>query len=396
MSKINTEEKINPWFGDFGGQFVAETLMRPLEELEEMFLTIGQNIDFIKEKDNILKHFVGRPTPITFLRNLTHRYDGARIYLKREDLAHTGAHKINNAVSQALLAKKMGKTRIIAETGAGQHGVATATACAMLGLECIIYMGAVDAKRQEPNAQRIKLLGAELRLVNSGSQTLKDAINEAIRDWITNVENTHYLIGSVVGPHPFPTIVRSFQSVIGEEARAQLLKHTGKLPDYAIASVGGGSNAIGLFSAFIDDPQVQLIGVQAGGIGHEKGQNSAPLLFGNPGLLHGAKTMLLQNEDGQIIESHSIAPGLDYPGVGPEHAMLKATKRASYVTINDREALNAFKELSQSEGIIPALESSHAVAYACKLAPTLSKDKIILVNLSGRGDKDLASAIKAL
>jgi len=384
------------WFGSFGGQFVAETLMGPLEQLEAEFNRAIKDPLFNEERADLLKNFVGRPTPISFLKNLSREIGGARIFLKREDLAHTGAHKINNAVVQALLAQRMGKKRIVAETGAGQHGVATATACAMLGLECIIYMGAIDAKRQAPNAQRIKLLGAELRLVESGSQTLKDSINEAIRDWITNVTDTHYLIGSVVGPHPFPSIVRSFQSVIGSEARSQFLEREKSLPNVVVACVGGGSNAMGIFSGFLADKDVKLLGVQAGGTGKKMGENSAPLLFGSPGLLHGSKTLLLQDQDGQIIESHSIAPGLDYPGVGPEHSFLKESGRAKYESINDIEALKALKLLSQKEGILPALESSHAVAKALELAKTMTSNETILVNLSGRGDKDLTSALAAI
>jgi tryptophan synthase beta chain len=387
---------LNPWFGDFGGQFAAETLVGPLVELEAGFLNALSDATFCQQRDTLLRDFVGRPTPITQLVRLGATSAGAKIYLKREDLAHTGAHKINNALIQALLAKRMGKLRIVAETGAGQHGVATATACAVLGLKCVIYMGAVDAARQAPNVDRMKVLGAEVRLVQSGSQTLKDSINEAIRDWITNVHNTHYLIGSVVGPHPFPSIVREFQSVIGIEARQQIIECEGRLPDAVVACVGGGSNAMGIFSGFISDPDVNLFGVQAGGTGRKPGEHSCPLLYGTVGLLHGARTYILQNSDGQIMKSHSIAPGLDYPGVGPEHSQLKASGRAQYVSIDDFEALQAFQSLAQKEGILPALESSHAVAYGLKVAKELGPKGLVLINLSGRGDKDLTSALNAL
>jgi tryptophan synthase beta chain len=387
---------ISGWFGDFGGQFVAETLMGPLAELEQSFDSAIRDSIFCERRDRLLKDFIGRPTPITKLQRLANPSQGATIYLKREDLAHTGAHKINNAAIQALLAQRMGKTRIVAETGAGQHGVATATACAMLGLDCVIYMGAVDAARQATNVQRMKILGAKVHLVTSGSQTLKDAINEAIRDWITNVHDTHYLIGSVVGPHPFPSIVKTFQSVIGTEARAQILAAEKRLPDAVVACVGGGSNALGIFSAFVADPEVRLIGVQAGGTGQATGEHSCPLLFGSIGLLHGAKTFVLQDTDGQIQKSHSIAPGLDYPGVGPEHSYLKQSGRAEYVSVDDHEALSIFQKLAQVEGILPALESSHALAHALKLAPIYGSGKIIMVNLSGRGDKDLTSALAAM
>jgi tryptophan synthase beta chain len=345
---------------------------------------------------DMLRDFGGRPTPLYFAANLTRELGGARVFLKREDLAHTGAHKINNAVGQGLLTKRLGKTRVIAETGAGQHGVAAATICAHLGLECVVYMGEVDMARQAPNVFRMRLLGAEVRPVTSGSRTLKDAINEAMRDWVTNVRDTHYLIGSVMGPHPYPAMVRDFVSVIGKEARAQMLEREGRLPDYCVACVGGGSNAIGLFHEFIPDESVHLIGVEAAGHGIESGQHAATLSAGRPGVLHGSYSYLLQDEAGQVQEAHSISAGLDYPGVGPEHAYLKATERAVYESVTDTEALAAFQKLCLTEGIIPALESSHAVAYTMKLAPRLKPDEIVLVNLSGRGDKDLETVAKAL
>ncbi len=383
-------------FDIFGGKYVPETLMVALTELESSFKRLYRDPKFQEELTSLMKNYVGRPTPIYFARNLTKKFKGAKIYLKREDLAHTGAHKINNAIGQGLLAKYMGKRRIIAETGAGQHGVATATVCAMLGQECIVYMGVDDIKRQSPNVFRMKLLGAEVRPVNSGSRTLKDAINEAIRDWVTNVKDTHYLLGSVVGPHPYPMIVRNFQSVIGKESRKQMVEHEGRLPDYAIACVGGGSNAMGMFYPFIKDDSVKLIGVEAGGLGLASGKHAASLSAGKVGVLHGSKSYVLQDEWGQITETHSISAGLDYPGVGPEHSYLKDSKRAKYVAITDKEAIAASKLLSETEGIIPALESSHAVSYACQRAKTLSSDKIILVNLSGRGDKDIYTLGKAL
>ncbi|MGF7047238.1 tryptophan synthase beta chain [Paenibacillus sp. DS2015] len=384
------------FFGQYGGAYVAETLIRNLEELNREYKRIKDEPDFRDEISQLLKNFVGRPTPITKLHRLTADLGGAKIYLKREDLTHTGAHKINNALAQAILAKRMGKTRIVAETGAGQHGVAVATACGLLGLSCVVYMGAVDAERQAPNVQRMKLLGAELHLVHSGQKTLKDAISEAIRDWITNVEDTHYLLGSAVGPHPFPDMVRDFQSVIGEEAREQILHEEGRLPDYVIACVGGGSNSIGMFNAFLDDAEVKLIGVQAAGEGIETGKHASPLIKGTLGIIQGSMTYMLQDEDGQILETHSIAPGLDYPGAGPQHSYLKDTGRVEYTSINDREALLAFEQLCRMEGILPALESSHAVAYALKLIRDLPDNALILVNLSGRGDKDLTQAIAAL
>ena len=384
-------------FGPYGGQFVPETLMPALIELEEAFVAARQDPEFIREFDGLMASFVGRPTPLTYAKRLSESLGGAQIYLKREDLAHTGAHKINNALGQALLVKRMGKKRIVAETGAGQHGVASATAAALLGLECVVYMGVVDIARQEPNVFRMKLLGAQVRPVTSGTQTLKDAINEAIRDWVTNVRDTHYLLGSALGPHPYPTIVREFQSVIGREAREQMLADVGRPPDMVIACVGGGSNAIGVFSGFVDDEQVELIGVEAGGSGIETGKHAAR--FGDPsrgrvGVIHGTRTYVLQDEDGQIAETHSVSAGLDYAAVGPEHALLRDNERAFYTSATDEEALNAFQILCHTEGIIPALESSHAVAEVIKRAPSMRKDQVILVNLSGRGDKDLNTVIK--
>ena len=386
-------------FGPYGGQFVPETLMPALIELEEAFIAATNDADFQAEYDGLMATFVGRPTPITYAKRLSEKLGGAQIYLKREDLAHTGAHKINNALGQALLAKRMGKKRIVAETGAGQHGVASATAAALLGLECAVYMGAVDIARQEPNVFRMQLLGAEVRPVTSGTQTLKDAINEAIRDWVANVRDTHYLLGSALGPHPYPTMVREFQSVIGREAREQILTGTGQLPDTIIACVGGGSNAIGIFSAFVDDENVGLVGVEAAGDGIASGMHAAR--FGDPvkgrvGVIHGTRTYVLQDEDGQIAETHSVSAGLDYAAVGPEHALLRDNERAFYTSATDEEALDAFSLLCQIEGIIPALESSHAVAEVIKLAPKMRKDQVILVNLSGRGDKDLNTVIKEM
>ncbi len=386
----------NGRFGDYGGKFVPETLMPALEELESAYQNAITDPQFNDDFTHISATYSGRPTPIYHAVNLSSDIGGAQIFLKREDLAHTGAHKINNAVGQGLLAKRMGKNRIIAETGAGQHGVATATVCAMLNQECIVYMGEEDISRQALNVFRMKLLGAEVVPVGSGSKTLKDAINEAIRDWVTNVRSTHYSIGSVVGPHPYPLIVRNFQSIIGKEAKAQFLSHAGTLPDNVIACVGGGSNAIGLFHEFTPDSTVNLIGVEAGGSGNEIGENAATLVNGEPGVLHGAMSYLLQDDHGQIVETESISAGLDYPGVGPEHSYLKDSGRASYVSVTDDEALNAFQLLCKTEGIIPALESSHALAYAVKLAPTLSPDQSILVGLSGRGDKDIDSVAKIL
>jgi len=383
-------------YGEFGGRYAPETLMTALDQLDAAYEEAKADPAFAAELEGLLRDFVGRPTALYFAENLTKRLGGAKIYLKREDLAHTGAHKINNAIGQGLLTRRLGKNRVIAETGAGQHGVATATVCAKLGLECIVYMGEVDMERQAPNVLRMRLLGAEVRGVSSGSKTLKDAINEAMRDWVTNVETTHYLIGSAVGPHPFPAIVRDFQSVIGREAKAQMIEKEGRLPDYAIACVGGGSNAIGLFHDFIDEPSVRLVGVEAAGSGIETGHHAASISAGRPGVLHGSYSYLLQDAYGQVIETHSISAGLDYPGVGPEHAYLKQSERAAYEAVTDKEALAAFQLLSETEGIIPALESSHAIAYVEKLAPKLRPAEIILVNLSGRGDKDLATVAAAL
>ena len=376
-------------FGDFGGKFVPETLMAALAELEEAYQRAKADSEFQRELDSLLRDYAGRPTTLYYAENLTRHCGGAKIYLKREDLAHTGAHKINNALSQALLARYMGKRRIIAETGAGQHGVAAATVCAMLGLQCIVYMGAADMRRQSLNVFRMRLLGAEVIAVESGTRTLKDAINEAIRDWVTNVETTHYLIGSVVGPHPYPMLVRDFQSVIGREARRQVLEAEGGLPDYIVACVGGGSNAIGIFYEFISDPSVKLVGVEAAGEGLESGRHAASLSAGRPGVLHGSMSYLLQDEHGQVRETHSVSAGLDYPGVGPEHSYLKDSQRAQYLAVTDSQALEGFHLLSRTEGIIPALEPSHAVYHASQLARQLPPDQIILVCLSGRGDKDI-------
>jgi tryptophan synthase beta chain len=386
-------------FGTYGGQFVPETLMPALEQLEAEFVRARADRAFQSKLSGLLVDYAGRPTPVTFAARLSAHLGGAQIYLKREDLAHTGAHKINNALGQALLAQRIGKRRIIAETGAGQHGVASATAAALLGLECVVYMGEVDMARQEPNVFRMRLLGAEVRPVASGSRTLKDAINEAIRDWVTNVDSTHYLLGSALGPHPYPTIVREFQKVIGREAHTQILAKTGRLPDAAVACVGGGSNAIGLFSAFLDDKDVRLIGVEAGGEGIATGRHAAR--FADPqrgrlGVLHGTRTYVLQTADGQIAETHSVSAGLDYAAVGPEHSRLRELGRAEYTVATDAEALEAFSMLCKLEGIIPALESAHAVAEAIRRAPKMGKDQMILVCLSGRGDKDLDTVMKFL
>ncbi len=376
-------------FGAYGGIFVSETLMQPLKELREAYERLRDDKDFQKEFDDDLRQYVGRPSPLYLAKRLTQNWGGAKIYLKREDLNHTGAHKINNTIGQALLARHMGKKRVIAETGAGQHGVATATVAARFGMQCVVYMGSEDIKRQAINVFRMKLLGAEVVPVESGSKTLKDALNEAMRDWVTNVENTFYIIGTVAGPHPYPMLVRDFQSVIGREARAQCLAQTGRLPDALVACVGGGSNAIGLFHPFLTDESVKMYGVEAGGDGIETGRHAAPLSAGRPGVLHGNRTYLMEDADGQIIETHSVSAGLDYPGVGPEHAWLKDLGRVNYVSVTDTEALAAFRTLTQTEGIMPALESSHAVAYVQKLAPTLRPDQSIVINLSGRGDKDI-------
>ena len=370
--------------------------MYALEELEEKYQKVKEDPSFWQEFEYYLREFAGRPTPLYFAKNLTEYAGGAKIYIKREDLLHTGAHKINNTLGQALLAKRMGKNRIIAETGAGQHGVATATACALLGLECVVYMGEEDAQRQRLNVFRMKLLGAEVRIVKSGSRTLKDAINEALRDWVANVETTHYIIGSVVGPHPFPMMVRDFQSVIGKEAKEQILEKEGKLPKAVVACVGGGSNAMGIFYPFMEDEGVRLVGVEAGGLGLETGKHSASINAGQVGILHGMKSFFLQDEEGQILTTHSISAGLDYPGVGPEHAYLFESGRAEYVYATDQEALEGFKLLSRLEGIIPALEPAHAVLKVVEIASKLSKDDVVIFNLSGRGDKDMETVMKHL
>jgi tryptophan synthase beta chain len=383
-------------FGPFGGQFVPETLMTALAELEEAYREAQEDDLFQKELADLLRDYGGRPTPLYFAERLTQRLGGARIYLKREDLAFTGAHKINNALGQGLLAKRMSKPRIIAETGAGQHGVAAATVCAMLGLECVVYMGEEDIARQALNVFRMKLLGAEVVPVGSGSRTLKDAINEAIRDWVTNVRTTHYLLGSTVGPHPYPMLVRDLQSVIGREAREQILEAAGRLPDYVLACVGGGSNAMGIFHPFVDDVEVRFVGVEAAGEGLESGRHAASLGKGRPGVLHGSLSYLLQDEWGQVHEAHSISAGLDYPGVGPEHSYFKETGRASYVAVTDQEALEGFCLLSETEGIPPALEPAHAIAYAVQLVPALPVEAIIIICLSGRGDKDVEVVARAL
>ena len=384
------------YFGEFGGRFVPETLVPALDQLVKAYEDIKSDKKFWAEFATLCRNYIGRPTPLYCAEGLTRRLGGAQIFLKREDLAHTGAHKINNALGQGLLARKMGKTRIIAETGAGQHGVATAAVCAMLGIECVVYMGEEDIRRQEPNVFRMRLLGARVEPVTSGSRTLKDAVNEAIRDWVTNCENTHYMLGSVVGPHPYPSMVRDFQSIIGQEAKKQILEQTGKLPDYILACVGGGSNAMGIFYPFLEDKEVKLIGVEAAGRGIESGKHAAPLVAGSTGVLHGAKSYILQDKYGQIQEAFSISAGLDYPGVGPEHSYLKDLGRASYVSITDAEALESFQLLCHSEGIIPALESSHAVAYASKITGSMDKKQTMIINLSGRGDKDLQIVMNAL
>ncbi|OOZ00076.1 tryptophan synthase subunit beta [Solemya velum gill symbiont] len=376
-------------FGPYGGIFVSETLMGALDELRLAYEKYLADDEFLAELDADLKHYVGRPSPVYHAQRLSEVLGGAQVWLKREDLNHTGAHKVNNTIGQALLARRMGKKRIIAETGAGQHGVATATVAARLGLECVVYMGEVDVARQEANVCRMKLLGAEVVPVSSGSKTLKDALNEAMRDWVTNVDDTFYIIGTVAGPHPYPAMVRDFQAIIGREAREQMQEQAGGLPDALVACVGGGSNAIGLFHPFLADESVAIYGVEAAGAGLDTGSHAAPLCAGRPGVLHGNRTYLMEDKNGQIIETHSVSAGLDYPGVGPEHSWLKDIGRANYVAVTDDEALQAFHDLTRIEGIIPALESSHALAYARKLAPTMSKEQNILVNLSGRGDKDM-------
>lgn len=376
-------------FGPYGGKFVAETLMGPLAELEAAYRRYSVDPEFLAELEHDLKYYVGRPSPLYYAERWSNALGGARIFLKREDLNHTGAHKVNNTVGQALLARRMGKNRVIAETGAGQHGVASATVAARLGMTCRVYMGAEDIQRQSVNVFRMKLLGAEVVPVTSGSRTLKDALNEALRDWVSNVDDTFYIIGTVAGPHPYPMIVRDFQAIIGRETRSQCLAQTGRLPDVVLACVGGGSNAMGIFHPFLEDDAVELIGVEAGGDGVDTGRHSAPLSAGRPGVLHGNRTYLMQDLNGQIIETHSVSAGLDYPGVGPEHAWLKDVGRARYVSVTDDEALAAMRLVTRMEGIIPALESSHALAYAEKLAPTMGRDQVLVINLSGRGDKDI-------
>lgn len=387
--------KVRGRFGRFGGRYVPETLVEALDELERSYEELRDDSSFRSELERLLRDYAGRPTPLYFASNLTKLLGGAKVYLKREDLLHGGAHKINNALGQALLARRMGKRRVIAETGAGQHGVATAMACAVLGLKCTVYMGELDVERQSANVKRMRLLGAEVVPVRSGTRTLKDAINEAIRDWVTNVETTYYLLGSCVGPHPYPTIVRDFQSVIGRECRCQALEAEGRLPDWVVACVGGGSNAIGIFHPFLEDP-VKLVGVEAGGRGEGIGEHAASLCRGTEGVLHGAYTYVIQDEDGQVGETWSVAPGLDYPGVGPEHAYLKETGRVEYVAVDDASALRAYLTLARTEGILPALEPAHALAHAIELAPTLPKDEVVVVNLSGRGDKDLDTVLRWL
>ena len=391
MSNEENQRSQTGRFGPYGGRFVAETLMPVLDELTRAYEAIKNDPGFLEELDELLQHYVGRPTSLYHAKNLSEEV-GARVWLKREDLCHTGAHKVNNTIGQVLLAKRMGKTRVIAETGAGQHGVATATACALLGLECEVYMGSEDVRRQAPNVARMELLGAKVNPVSSGSATLKDAMNEAMRDWVTYVKDTHYCVGSVAGPHPYPTIVRDFQAVIGREAKAQILQRIGKLPDALVACVGGGSNAMGLFHEFVGDAEVKLFGVEAAGEGLDTDRHAAALTKGSVGVLHGSKSYLLQDEDGQVIEAHSVSAGLDYPGVGPEHSFLKDSGRATYGTVTDREALDAFKQLCRTEGIIPALESSHAIAYLPKVVEAIGEGRDIIVSLSGRGDKDLDNA----
>ena len=388
-AKLSEMPDQNGHFGQYGGMFVPETLMEPLDELKQAYYSYLKDPEFIAELDNDLRDYVGRPSPLYFAERWTRELGGAKIYLKREDLNHTGAHKVNNTVGQMLLAKRMGKTRIIAETGAGQHGVATATVAARLGLECVVYMGAEDIQRQALNVYRMKLLGARVVAVESGSRTLKDALNEAMRDWVTNIDNTFYIIGTAAGPHPYPAMVRDFQAIIGREAKEQIMAHEGRLPDALVACIGGGSNAIGLFYPFVDDQDVSMYGVEAAGHGLETGEHSAPLCAGKPGVLHGNRTYLMEDKHGQIIPTHSVSAGLDYPGVGPEHSWLKDIGRANYVAVTDKEALSSFHDLTRIEGIMPALESSHAIAYVKKLAPTMDKDQIIIANLSGRGDKDI-------
>jgi len=386
-------EKHTGYFGKYGGRFVPETLMQPLQDLEEAFYHAIEDESFMSDLADLFKHYAGRPTPVYHAKRLSRAVGGAQIYLKREDLNHTGAHKLNNVLGQILLAQKMGKKKIIAETGAGQHGVATATVCALFNLPCTVYMGIEDIERQAPNVQRMELLGAQVKPISEGAGTLKEATSAAIRDWVAQADETFYVIGSVVGPHPYPLMVRSFQKIIGEEARAQMLEYTGKLPDLLVASVGGGSNAIGLFYPFINDVSVKMLGIEAGGLTDETGKHARTMGLGRDGIIHGMRTMLLHDENGHIDPVHSVSAGLDYPGVGPEHAYLYASERADYKCVRDHEAIDAFHKLSRLEGIIPALESSHALAGAMQLAKTLSKDKVVLVNLSGRGDKDMQTVM---
>lgn len=393
---VKISEQESAYFGEFGGRYVPAELLPVLDQLKEYYLKYKDEPEFQEELAYYHRDYVGRANPLYLARNLTEKLGGAKIYLKREDLNHTGAHKINNCLGQGLLARRMGKKRIIAETGAGQHGVATATACALLGMECIIYMGEIDTIRQHLNVFRMELLGAQVIPVTSGGKVLKDAVDQALQDLIKNRANTFYMLGSAVGPDPYPTIVRDFQSIIGQETKKQIYQQEGRLPDYLIACVGGGSNAIGLFYPFVQEQDVKIIGVEPGGIGNNFGENAAPLTFGNPGIIHGFKCYMLKDANGEIASTHSIAAGLDYPGVGPEHSYLKASARAEYVTVNDQEALAAFCTLSKVEGIIPALESAHAIAHAIKLAPTLKKDQIIVLNLSGRGDKDVQQVAEML
>lgn len=383
-------------FGIFGGRFVAETLMPLILEVEKAYAKYKNDPEFIAELDYLAKHYVGRPSPLYFAKSLTEQLGGAKIYFKRDELNHTGAHKINNTLGQILLAKRMGKKRIIAETGAGQHGVATATVCALFDIPCVVYMGSTDIERQAPNVFRMKLLGAEIVSVTSGTGTLKDAMNDALRDWVSNVEDTFYIIGTAAGPHPYPEMVRDFQTVIGIEAKQQMQEAEGRLPDLLVAAIGGGSNAIGLFHPFLDDKEVEMHGVEAAGLGLDTDQHAASLTGGDPGVLHGNRTYLLQDDDGQILDAHSISAGLDYPGIGPEHSWLNDTGRVKYVAITDAEALDAFQLCCRAEGIIPALEPSHALAHVCKIAPQMDKDKIVIMNMCGRGDKDVFTVAKAL
>ena len=383
-------------FQKFGGQYIPETLAEPLRELKEAYFKLKSDVEFQNDFQSMLKNYVGRETPLTFAGRLTQLLGGAKVYLKREDLAHTGAHKINNVLGQILLARRMGKTRIVAETGAGQHGVATAAAAAHFGMECVIYMGSVDMERQKLNVHRMRLMGAKVKAAESGTRTLKDAVNEAMRDWITNIRSTHYLLGSALGPHPYPQMVRDFQSVIGHEAKQQILNAEGRLPDRLVACVGGGSNAIGLFYAFLDDAEVEMIGVEAGGKSLNRGEHAARFATGSPGVFHGSLTYLLQDEDGQVLPTSSLSAGLDYQAVGPEHAFLREIGRAKYEFATDQEALEAFQILSKTEGILPALESSHALAWAMRTVPKMKKDELVIVNLSGRGDKDLNTVLSVL